>query len=161
YVNYLRSSSGSKVKSLEDGALLRSRLGFRGTEDLGDGFTARFQLEMGLNADNGTQADPARSFDRQSWVGLGSATYGERRFGRQNSAPFLRGNYLDYTTRALGSVINAFGVPVRYDNDMAYISPRVAGVMVEGHFALPESPAGDRPFIYQAAIDYAAASYRV
>jgi predicted porin len=71
YVNHMRSSSGASMTTLEDGALLRSRLGFRGQEDLGGGLYARFQLEMGINADNGTQADSTRGFDRQSWVGLG------------------------------------------------------------------------------------------
>jgi predicted porin len=84
YVNHMRSSSGASMTTLEDGALLRSRLGFRGQEDLGGGLYARFQLEMGINADNGTQADSTRGFDRQSWVGLGGG-WGEVRLGRQNT----------------------------------------------------------------------------
>ncbi|MDE2299588.1 MAG: porin [Burkholderiales bacterium] len=160
YVNYMRSSSGATVKSLEDGALLRSRIGLRGVEDLGDGLAAKFQLEGGLSADNGTQADSSRFFDRQSWVGL-SNPYGEIRLGRQNGPILVRGGYIDYTTRTLGSMINNFGVPSRFDNDFSYISPRVGGVAFEGHVSLPESPVGNHPLVYQAALDYVSKNYVV
>ena len=119
YLNYMHSSSGAKVKSLEDGEWLRSRIGFRGIEDLGDGFYAKFQLEGGFSTDTGGQADNTRFFDRQTWVGLGTTTLGEVRFGRQNGPIQSHGGFIDYTARNLGSIINAFGVPSRYDNDMA------------------------------------------
>ena len=161
YINYLHSSSGAKIRSLEDGAFLRSRIGFRGTEDLGDGYTAKFQLEGGFSTDTGTQADATRFFDRQTWVGLGSPAYGEVRFGRQNGPIFARGGYIDYTTRTLGSMINNFGTPSRYDNDFAYLSPRLRGVQFEGHIGLPESPTGNRPLILQGALDYVTDAYRL
>ncbi|PCO34636.1 porin, partial [Klebsiella pneumoniae] len=41
YINHMRSSSGASMTTLEDGALLRSRLGFRGQEDLGGGLYAK------------------------------------------------------------------------------------------------------------------------
>jgi len=156
YLNYMHSSSGAHVKALEDGAYLRSRIGFRGIEDLGDGYSAKFQLEGGFSADNGTQADAAnnRFFDRQTWVGLASPNAGEIRFGRQNGPIQSHGAYIDYTARDLGSMINNFGVPSRYDNDISYLSPRWAGFAFEAHVALPESPVGNHPLIYQAFVDY-------
>lgn len=135
YFNSMRSSSGSSFTGLEDGALLRSRLGFRGTEDLGGGLAAKFVLEGGLDGRTGATADATRNFDRQSWVGLASP-YGEVRIGRYNGVAFARGDYIDFTTRTLGSIINTFGVPARYDNDFSYISPRVAGLLVEVHYSL-------------------------
>jgi predicted porin len=45
YRNAMHRSSGATVKSLEDGACLRSRLGFRGY----DGYAAKFQLEGGFS----------------------------------------------------------------------------------------------------------------
>jgi len=161
YFNYMHSSSGAKVKSLEDGSWLRSRIGFRGIEDLGDGFYAKFLLEGGFSADTGTQADTTRFFDRQTWVGLGTTTIGEVRFGRQNGPIQSHGGYVDYTARNLGSIINNFGVPSRYDNDMAYLSPKFGGFQFEGHVALPESPVGNHPLIYQAWLDYSISSYRI
>jgi predicted porin len=157
YLNYMRSSSGTTVRSLEDGALLRSRIGFRGTEDLGGGYAAKFTLEGGFNADNGTQGDSTRLFDRQAWVGLASP-FGELRFGRQNGSVFRQGGYIDYTTRTMGSMVNNFGVPSRWDNDISYTTPVLfGGLVVDVHYALSEqSPAagGNRQSVFQTGADY-------
>ena len=147
YVNHMHSSSGAKINALQDGALLRSRLGFTGSKDFGSGYGAAFTLETGLNATNGTQADQpnaattglttsGRLFDRQAWAGLTSTSLGEFRVGRQNTDIQATGNYIDYTERNLGSVVNSFGVPSRYDGDFAYLSPRLAGVQVVAHYAI-------------------------
>jgi predicted porin len=153
YGNAMRSSSGTHVIALEDGAYLRSRWGLKGTEDLGGGYGAAFQLEGGINADNGSSATSGILFDRQSWVGLASPA-GQFRAGRQNGPIFNRGGSIDYTARTLGSMVNVFGVPSRYDNDFSYISPRIANVAAEVHVALPESPAGNHPIVYQFGADY-------
>jgi len=147
YVNHMHSSSGAKINALQDGAVLRSRLGFTGSKDFGNGYGGTFVLETGLNATNGTQADQpnanttglttsGRLFDRQAWAGLTSSSLGEFRVGRQNTDIQANGNYIDYTQRNLGSVVNSFGVPSRYDGDFAYLSPRIAGVQVVAHYAI-------------------------
>jgi len=161
YISHLRSSSGASITALEDGAYTRSRIGFRGVETLGGGLYARFQVEGGLNADNGTQADAARGFDRQSWVGLGSPN-GELRFGRQNTVVFGRGDYIDFTSRTLGSMINNFGAPARYDNDISYASPRIGGFLFEAHYALGETTTkASSQGVYQLGVDYLNGPYRV
>jgi len=132
YLNYMTSSSGSRIIALQDGAYLRTRLGLRGDKDLGNGYTGKFALEQGLNDTSGAAADATRMFDRQLWAGLATPA-GEFRVGRQNTAIFYKGGYVDYTARTLGSVVNAFGVPSRYDADLAYLSPRMAGFMFEAH----------------------------
>jgi predicted porin len=161
YLNAMHSSSGAKQIAIEDGAWLRSRFGLRGTEDLGDGNFAKFQLESGFNVDTGGQADTTRFFDRQAWIGLGNGAYGEFRVGRQNGPIQTRGTYIDFTARDLGSMINTFGVPSRYDNDVSFISARFSGLQVEGHVALPESTLGNHPIVYQLGVDYQTTSYRV
>jgi predicted porin len=153
YMNYMKSSSGNHVVALEDGAFLRSRWGLKGTEDLGDGYSARFQLEGGISADTGGSAINGILFDRQSWIGIGTH-FGEFRVGRQNGPIFARGGYIDYTTRTLGSIVNAFGVPSRYDNDLSFLSKRFSGVQFEAHVSLPESPVGNHPIVYQVGIDW-------
>jgi predicted porin len=153
YLNYMTSSSGAHIVALEDGAFLRTRWGLKGTEDLGGGYSAKFQLEGGINADNGSSAVNGILFDRQSWIGLGTH-FGEFRVGRQNGPIFAHGGYIDYTTRTLGSIVNAFGVPSRYDNDMSFISKRAAGVQAEAHVSLPESPYGNHPIVYQLGVDW-------
>lgn len=162
YLGYIRSSSGAHITGLNDGAVLRSRLGFRGTEDVGGGYKVKFALEQGINADTGTGADSTRLFDRQAWVGI-EAPSGEYRIGRQNTEIFLIGGAIDYTERTtFGSLFNTFGIPSRYDNDLSYRSPRLAGAQLVLHYALPENGGatrGNSP-IYQLALDYRNGPYR-
>ena len=175
YLNHMRSSSGAKVNSLQDGAILRSRLGFTGAKDFGDGFGGAFTLETGLNATNGTQADQpnaattgltssGRLFDRQAWAGL-TSPYGDLRVGRQNTEIFFGGNYIDYTERTLGSVVNSFGVPSRYDGDISYASPRIGGAALGVHYALggggQQTTSAYNQGVFQLRADYIAGPIRV
>lgn len=162
YLNHMSSSSGKSLTSLNDGAMFRSRLGVRGSEDLGSGLSARFQLEHGLYADSGKQNDGTRFFDRQAWVGL-ATPYGEFRVGRQNTALFYRNEYIDYSGRTLGSTSNHFGLPARLDNDLAYIAPRWNGLLLEAHFAPGEQASGGSlsKGVWQLAADYLDGPYRV
>jgi predicted porin len=60
-------------------------------------------------------------------------------------------------------VINNFGVPSRYDNDISYKSPRIAGLLLTLHYALAENGGatrGNSP-VYQAALDYENGPYRL
>ncbi|MEO5688664.1 MAG: porin [Burkholderiaceae bacterium] len=160
YGNYMHSSSGTKTIAMEDGAYQRSRWGLRGNEDLGGGYGATFRLEGGFNSDNGSSATNGILFDRQSYVGL-DTPWAEFRVGRQNGPIQARGNYIDFTARTLGSMINNFGVPSRYDNDVSFITKRYVGLQVEAHASLPESPVGNHPVVYQLGLDYVADSLRV
>jgi predicted porin len=69
-----------------------SYLGFKGTEDLGNGMKAVFQLEGGVNTSSGA----GYAFDRDTYVGLAT-----------NYGTFLFGN-LTGPTRALGSAVDGF-----------------------------------------------------
>jgi predicted porin len=61
-----------------------SRLGFRGSEDMGGGLRANFLIEHRFAADVGnTQAGQAGFWGGQSWVGISHVTLGELRLGRQ------------------------------------------------------------------------------
>jgi len=161
YLNYQKSSSGSHITSLQDGAYLRTRIGLRGDKSVAEGYTIKFQAEQGLNDTTGAQADATRLFDRQLWAGLASPI-GEFRVGRQNTAVFYKGSYIDNTTRTLGSVINAFGVPSRYDSDLAYISPRFSGFQAEAHYSIAGSAVNDtsNQAVYQLALEWAGGPFR-
>ncbi|WP_020656418.1 porin [Massilia niastensis] len=165
YVGHVRSSTGAHITGLNDGAILRSRLGLKGSETLRPGYDVKYTLEMGVNADTGASAESGRLFDRQAWVGL-STPAGEVRMGRQNTEIFLTGGAIDYTERTtFGSVINTFGVPSRYENDISYRSPRKAGLMLSLHYALPENGGtgatrNNKPVI-QAALDYENGPFRL
>ena len=65
--------------------LATSRIGFKGTEDVGGGLKTNFVLESAVKYDTGAQGNTARFFDRAAWVGL-SGGAGEIRLGRQDSS---------------------------------------------------------------------------
>ncbi|MBJ7312661.1 porin [Rugamonas sp. CCM 8940] len=85
-INHSASIPGSKANltRLSSGNLSGSRLGFRGTEDLGGGLKAVFALESGIGVDNGTSLQGGRLFGRQAYVGL-QGSWGALTLGRQNS----------------------------------------------------------------------------
>lgn len=61
-----------------------SRFGFRGSEDLGGGMAAIFNLESGINIDTGAQANATKLFDRASYMGI-KANWGTITMGRQTT----------------------------------------------------------------------------
>lgn len=75
-----------------------SRLGFRGTEDLGGGLTAGFWLEAGLLNDSGNGVgggiDGGLKFNRRATVGL-SNQWGEIRLGLDYTPTFWNGAVFD------------------------------------------------------------------
>jgi predicted porin len=162
YLGYMHSSSGANIFAIQDGAILRSRVGLKTDVEFAEGFKGNLVLEQGVNATSGAPADTTRLFDRQAWVGLATPG-GEFRIGRQNTEVFLRGAAIDYGERTLGAVINAFGVPSRYDADLVYISPRLYGAQAAAHYSLAgsvaDSPTTQR--VYQLALDYENGPVRV
>jgi predicted porin len=77
--NQVETGTTNKVNELRDNA---SRLGFRGTEDLGGGMSAMYGLEMGISADSGVFTSP---LFRNSYVGLRGG-WGTMAMGRLDSA---------------------------------------------------------------------------
>jgi predicted porin len=130
--NHVKTGSASGLEELRDNA---SRLGFRGVEDLGDGLTALFGLEMGLNADTGTQAD-ANALYRHSYAALrgalGTVAMGRLDSGNPTGSPlYSQVTALthfapnDAGATAIGtSMLNARN---RTSNSIGYISPRAGG----------------------------------
>lgn len=76
--------SPGNASSVASGVGPTSRWGLRGTEDLGGGLRALFNLESGINADSGLQANSVTYFDRASIVGL-AGSWGTVTAGRQNT----------------------------------------------------------------------------
>ncbi|RQS52764.1 porin [Burkholderia sp. Bp8986] len=77
------SVTRGSVFALQSGVLQGSRWGLKGSEDLGGGMKAVFQLENGFNASNGALGQGGRMFGRQAYVGLSSANAGTVTLGRQ------------------------------------------------------------------------------
>lgn len=127
--------------ALDSGIQSGSRLGFKGTEDLGGGLKANFQLEMGINADTGRSAQGGVTFGRQAWVGL-SGDFGAVTMGRQYSPLFIAVDTVDpfgtgLTTGTAGSgtstlglgayAIDLAGNAIRVNNSIAYNTNTIEG----------------------------------
>lgn len=130
--------AGGSVAKLSSGVEAGSRLGFKGTEDLGGGLSAHFQLENGLAADTGGFNQGGLLFGRQAYVGL-KGNFGTVNFGRQylplynafaDADPFGAG--------LAGSAGNLFPYPARMDNTILYMTPAMGGFTGEFAYGLGE-----------------------
>lgn len=151
------NSGGHVGTLLNSGGLQGSRLGFRGQEDVGGGLKAFFALEAGIDMDQGTTQGTA-FFNRQSFVGLQSATYGSLTLGRQYTPSY---DFLVTVGLAvnLGSVASAHdGIPGyvqgqpptaagrfnnglganRASNSVKYLSPELNGLSFSAMYAFGE-----------------------
>jgi predicted porin len=104
-----------------------SSWGLRGTEDLGDGLRAMFNVESGFNSANGSSAQNDRLFGRRATVGLGSDSWGRIDFGRQMN---LASQYLEsidpfalgFGQANMGTIFSAANAQ-RYDNTVVFQTP--------------------------------------
>lgn len=90
YVNNQKTSSGGtgSVTALNTGGVTPSIFGFKGSEDLGGGLKANFNLEGHFFAGTGQAGQWGGLFGRQSNVGL-SNSYGSITLGKQYSPAVL------------------------------------------------------------------------
>lgn len=110
----------------------KSRIGFRGVEDLGGGLSAKFDLEHRFLGDTGSNNQPAGSnrFWDKSIVGLTSQTFGEITLGRDYGPTFysqyLLDPWLNQGIAEVGGTTYAFagynlgGHEARYNNAIFY-----------------------------------------
>ncbi|KAG1438579.1 hypothetical protein G6F57_019782 [Rhizopus arrhizus] len=108
-----------------------SRWGLRGSEDLGDGLRAVFQLESGFNSGNGNSAQGGRLFGRQATVGLASDSWGQLDFGRQTNIASKYFGSIDpfgagFGQANIGVALSAANTN-RYDNMVMYQTPSFSG----------------------------------
>jgi predicted porin len=130
-----------------EGAQSTSRLGFRGTEDLGGGTSAFFTAEFGLSPTDATLSGNTGNglFNRQTFVGLAQKGIGRAAIGTQytpihmavgRTDPGQQNNMVGsviYTTNASqGSGQTATSYTVRYNNSISFMTERMAGFQLNG-----------------------------
>lgn len=117
-----------------------SRLGFRGSEDLGGGLQVRFMLEGAVAASNGSMGSTTTNeiFNREAWVGFASKSLGEVRFGRgdvtnaQNVESFVS-QFANFGNRAINGTAVELGTDQK--NVIRYLSPTVSGFQADIAYA--------------------------
>lgn len=119
-------TTGERQTVLESGGVSGSRIGFKGTEDLGGGLKANFQLEQGFSLDTGAQGESGKAFNRDAWVGL-SGGFGATKFGRSYTAyDDVRGTNNNTFDSAL-SATPWVGYAGRANNQIHYSTPTFGG----------------------------------
>ncbi len=117
-----------------------NRLGVKGSEDLGNGLKAIYQVELGLNltaADNNiTSGDNGISY-RNSFVGL-AGDWGTVLVGRHDTPMKISTGKLDLFVDTMADYNGTVGFDdVRADNVVAYISPSFSGFSFAGAVVAP------------------------
>ena len=149
-------SGHAKQLLVTSGGQSGSRIGFKGTEDLGSGLYADFVLEGGLNIDTGSSAQGSTLFGRQAFGQIRSP-YGNASAGRQYSSIYYQtGDFSEFANVSLGAttaVIGGFaggyepirgsanntttstatgselnGSPARVNNSVRYTTPTIEGL---------------------------------
>ncbi|NPT62628.1 porin [Paraburkholderia elongata] len=139
-ITYTNNSAGHSLWQTQSSIAQGSRWGLKGTENLGSGVKAIFQLENGLNVFNGKMSQGGLEFGRQAYVGLASQTMGTLTLGRQYD-PFVD-IIQPLTFNSSGAL---FSRPSDIDNSnngfrvndaVKYVTPTWNGLSVEAMYAL-------------------------
>jgi len=124
---------------VQSGTQSASRLGFRGTEDLGNGLKALFNLEAAVNVDTGATND--RLFDRRAVVGL-QGNFGTVTVGREYGPIAAVAGASDILGQGFyGSNLAAFGsgkLTRRLDNSVNYQSNSLNGFTLRAAYGAGE-----------------------
>lgn len=121
---------GPKINKVSSNA---SRLGFKGTEDLGDGLAANWQIESLIALDNAGGTFGTRN----TYAGLSSKQYGSVLLGRYDTPYKLSTRKLDNFSDSIGDNRSLFGAVSgvssstafdgRQPDVIAYTTPNIAG----------------------------------
>ncbi|QBI03232.1 porin [Pseudoduganella albidiflava] len=127
---------------VQSGTLQGSRIGFRGTEDLGGGLSAIFTIESGILADTGASDQGGLLFGRQAFVGLRSSTLGAITIGRQYGPEYLAWKLMEPMDDGFaGAGSNFFATNgKRVNNSIKYTTPTINGLTADVLYGAGEVP---------------------
>ncbi|WP_042265212.1 porin [Paraburkholderia heleia] len=148
YLQYL-DNGGVHTIAQKSGGSTGSLFGLKGTEDLGGGTTAQFNVETGFNLNNGSlYADTTTLFYRRAWVGLNDEKYGSLTLGRQYDVAFrviyptdpfaLNESLSPFSAMVLAADRNTLSTqydPGRLSNSVLYQTPKIGGVTLYAQYA--------------------------
>ena len=132
------SSEKSDTFDMQTGWDTGNRWGLKGSEDLGNGYKVSFKLESGFNGDDGTMGQGSRLFGREAGLTL-YGPFGSLGFGRFGGIASAAGTYdlIGYVDSFDGGDNNVWGFAAssRYDNVVAYQTPRFAGLQLTAQYS--------------------------
>jgi predicted porin len=119
-----------------------SRIGFRGTEDLGGGLKANFQIEHRFNPDTGTESTAGTFWAGRSIVGV-EGGFGRVDLGRDYTAAFwtsLAGDVFGWDGIASNNTATRAGgaTAIRFANGITYTSPSFGGITLRANATVKE-----------------------
>lgn len=156
---------------VNSGCFAGSRIGFRGTEDLGNGLKAVFVMENAVNLDSASDSGNATFGGRQAYVGVQTAV-GTISLGRQYAPGYYVGNYdalaaagLISPQSVLSAAMGTAGAgatitpnsDARINNAVAYLSPNWNGVSVRAIYGTADR-LGDASTVGGASVATGAAA---
>lgn len=133
-INTLHAPTENRFEQI-NGYNMGSRLGFKGTEELGNGYAVSFILENGFSSDSGALGQGGRMFGREAQVKL-HTPYGTLSFGRAGTLMSGAGSLDVFGTFAdtipggwdgIFNIGNYQGNGMRLDNMVTYQTPTAAG----------------------------------
>lgn len=132
-----------------------SRLGFKGSEDMGGGLKANFLLEHRFNSDDGSSTS-SQFWAGDAWGGL-SGGFGEIRLGTQTSTSyFATADWVSMHNHDTGLSADAlYYSATAFDgtNKFAYLTPDLGGLTAELQVQAGEGRAG-RERAYDLGVYY-------
>ncbi len=120
-----------------------TRVGLKGSMDVGSDVKANFKFETGGITSNGEVNPGGYFFNRQAWAGF-SGTFGEIRLGRQDNVPLQVMSDFDFnwdsnaSSAGLLALTHPGSLNSRQSRSLQYISPAMGGLSVQAGFQ-PES----------------------
>jgi predicted porin len=112
-----------------------NRIGVKGSEDLGNGLKAIYQVELGINLDdtnNNVLSNADAITYRNTFVGL-AGDWGTTLIGRHDTPMKLSTSKLDLFVDTMADYNGTVGFrDLRADNVVAYISPSLGGFQLSG-----------------------------
>ncbi|WP_206995237.1 porin [Trinickia mobilis] len=168
YTNKVATATGGhSVWEMQSGYAQGSRWGLKGTEDLGGGLKAIFQLENGFDVNTGKLGQGGLEFGRQAYVGLTQDQYGTVTLGRQYDsvvdylAPLTAngnwGGYLLSHPYDNDNTDNSF----RLNNTVKYASPVFAGFQIGGTYSFSNNTGFANNRAYSLGATYALGGLQV
>jgi predicted porin len=128
-IDYVDPDGGDSIYDVTSRA---SRLGFKGSEDLGDGLKLIWKIESQVNIADGAKESQSYWQGRNAYIGLAGG-WGTFLYGRHDTPMKMSTGKLDIFGDEMGDYNATAGlVDIRANDAIAYVSPSFSGLTLVG-----------------------------